>query len=35
MLGAGAMGCLFASALRQGGCPTTLLLRDGENTTPV
>jgi 2-dehydropantoate 2-reductase len=35
VLGAGAMGCLFASALRQGGCPTTLLLRDGENTTPV
>ena len=27
VLGAGAMGCLFASKLQRAGCPTTLLLR--------
>ena len=31
VLGAGAIGCLFASALRHSGCPTTLLLRAGED----
>jgi 2-dehydropantoate 2-reductase len=29
ILGAGALGCLFASALAQAGCPATLLLRPG------
>ena len=28
VLGAGAMGCLFATALQRSGCTTTLLLRD-------
>ena len=37
MLGAGAMGCLFATALHRGDCATTLLLRDsdGRETVPV
>ncbi len=35
VLGAGAIGCLFASALQQAGCPTTLLLRQGRDATPV
>ncbi len=37
VLGAGAMGCLFASALARDGCPTTLLLRPDsrETATPV
>lgn len=37
MLGAGAIGCLFASALHRSGCTTTLLLREGAagNTRPV
>jgi 2-dehydropantoate 2-reductase len=32
VLGAGAIGCLFAAALHGGGCATTLLLRQGSNT---
>ena len=37
VLGAGAMGCLFASALNRSGCATTLLLRDtaDQSSTPV
>ena len=35
VLGAGAIGCLFASALQHAGCPTTLLLRQGRDGTPV
>ena len=33
VLGAGALGCLFASALGRDGCPTTLLLRQGSSAT--
>jgi len=32
VLGAGAMGCLFASKLQRAGCPTTLLLRQAPAT---
>ncbi len=35
VLGAGAIGCLFASALQQAGCPTTLLLRQACGAAPV
>ena len=37
VLGAGAMGCLFASALHRSGCATTLLVRDtkGQGSAPV
>lgn len=35
VLGAGAIGCLFASALHHAGCPTVLLLRQGRDATPV
>jgi 2-dehydropantoate 2-reductase len=37
VLGAGAIGCLFASALHRSGCTTTLLLREcaAGNTRPV
>ena len=37
VLGAGAIGCLFASALHRSGCAATLLLRDsaGGHTTSV
>lgn len=30
ILGAGAIGCLYARALHAAGCPTTMLLRSGE-----
>ena len=33
VLGAGALGCLFACALGRNGCPTTLLLRPGSRQT--
>jgi 2-dehydropantoate 2-reductase len=35
VLGAGAIGCLFATALQRAGCPTTLLLRQDYGTAPV
>ena len=35
MLGAGAIGCLFASALQRSGCPTTLLLRQHCSAAPA
>jgi 2-dehydropantoate 2-reductase len=37
VLGAGAIGCLFASALHRSGCATTLLVRDtkGQGSAPV
>ncbi len=35
VLGAGAIGCLFATALQRAGCPTTLLLRQGYGAAPV
>jgi len=31
VLGAGAIGCLYAHALRRGGCDVTLLMRPGES----
>lgn len=34
ILGAGAIGCLVASALRRADCDTTMLLRPGEATGP-
>lgn len=33
VLGAGAIGCLFASQLQRAGCATTLVLREGCNLT--
>jgi 2-dehydropantoate 2-reductase len=35
VLGAGAIGCLFAHALQRSGCPTTLILRDGTSPQHV
>ncbi len=34
VLGAGAIGCLFASALQRSGCPTTLLVRPEQDDGP-